>query len=38
MVLNGEEEGRVLKAMYTSNAFFFFSKLVVRLKGCNVCV
>lgn len=24
MVLNGEEEGRVLKAMYTSNAFFFF--------------
>lgn len=24
MVLNGEEEGRVLKAMYTSNAFIFF--------------
>lgn len=39
MVLNGEEEGRMLKTMYRSNAFFFFlPKLVIHLKGCNVYV
>lgn len=40
MVLNGEEEGRVLKTMYRSNAFIiFFPKLVDRFERMQcVCV